>query len=180
MGPLHRTHLANSGRASRFSHDRAGIIAFPGKPMKIRKANPADVTAVITCAHGAYQMYVERIGRKPAPMTADFAALIERGIVFVGEDAAGVLCGFVVFYARGDSMHLENVAVAPGKQGHGYGKRLVSFVESEACGLGFASVDLYTNEKMTENQDLYPRLGYEEIERRQEDGFNRIYYRKSL
>lgn len=148
--------------------------------MNIRKAEPADVTDIIACAHAAYEMYVERIGRKPAPMTADFAALVERGVVFIGKDATNDLCGFVVFYPRGDSVHLENVAVAPGKQGHGYGKQLVAFVEDQARDRGFDSVELYTNEKMTENQTLYPRLGYREIDRRTEDGFARIFYRKPL
>lgn len=147
--------------------------------MIIRKAEPGDVTDIIACAHGAYGMYVERIGRQPAPMIADFAALVERGVVYVGEDAAD-LCGFVVFYPRGDNVHLENVAVAPGKQGHGYGKQLVAFVEDQARNQEFSGVELYTNEKMTENQALYPSLGYEETERRTEDGFNRIFYRKQL
>lgn len=148
--------------------------------MDIRKADPADVTEIIACAHAAYGMYVKRIGRKPAPMVADFAALIERGVVFIGKDEANDVCGFVVFYPRGDSVHLENVAVAPGKQGHGYGKRLVAFVEDQARDQGFAGVELYTNEKMTENQTLYPRLGYQETDRRTEDGFARIFYRKPL
>lgn len=146
--------------------------------MDIRKADPADVTDIIACAHAAYGMYVERIGRKPAPMIADFAALVERGVVYIGKDAANQMCGFVVYYSRGDSVHLENVAVAPSQQGHGYGKLLVAFVEDQARDGGFSGVELYTNEKMTENQTLYPRLGYEEIDRRTEDGFNRIFYRK--
>ena len=37
-----------------------------------------------------------------------------------------------------------------------------------------------TNEKMTENLTLYPRLGYCEVARRTEDGFNRVYFQKTL
>jgi len=148
--------------------------------MEISKAVPSDVTEIIACAHAAYQIYVERIGKQPAPMTADFAALVESGVVYVGRDATGSLCGFAVFYPRGESIHLENVAVAPDKQGHGYGRALVAFVENRARETGFAGIDLYTNEKMTENQMMYPRLGFEETGRRAEDGFNRVYYRKLL
>ena len=45
---------------------------------------------------------------------------------------------------------------------------------------GLKAVHLYTNEKMTENLSLYPRLGYIEVARRMEDGFSRVYFEKSL
>jgi len=33
---------------------------------------------------------------------------------------------------------------------------------------------------MTENLSLYPALGYHQFDRRVEDGFERIYFRKTL
>ena len=33
---------------------------------------------------------------------------------------------------------------------------------------------------MTENLALYPRLGYCEIDRREEAGFSRVFYRKEI
>jgi hypothetical protein len=39
---------------------------------------------------------------------------------------------------------------------------------------------LVTHEVMTENQAIYARLGYVEVERRAEDGFRRIYMEKQL
>ena len=33
---------------------------------------------------------------------------------------------------------------------------------------------------MTENLELYPRLGYREVDRREEDGFSRVFFRKRL
>jgi hypothetical protein len=33
---------------------------------------------------------------------------------------------------------------------------------------------------MTDNLGLYPRLGYEEFDRRREDGFDRVYFSKAL
>jgi len=152
----------------------------PESKMEIRKALAADAEAVIACARAAYAPYVERIGREPAPMIADFAAQIDRGIVFVAIDETKAVAGFVVFFPRGDGMHLENVALSPACQGRGLGKSLIGFVEDRARAAGLSSVELYTNEKMTENQVLYPRLGYREIERRTEDGFARIYYRKTV
>ncbi len=45
---------------------------------------------------------------------------------------------------------------------------------------GFAHLDLYTHEAMTENIELYRKLGYVETERRMEKGYRRVYMRKTL
>ena len=147
--------------------------------MEIRPATREDLDAVRACAEAAYQVYVEAIGRKPAPMVADFAVALAAGRLFVAADESG-LGGFAVFYTREDHVHLENVAVAPDHQGKGVGRALVSYAESAARRDGVERVELYTNEKMTENLSWYPRLGYEEIGRWREDGFNRVFFRKQL
>jgi GNAT superfamily N-acetyltransferase len=144
----------------------------------IRKAVHADEASVRACAEDAYARYVGAIGRKPAPMIADFAAQISRGWVFVEDDETVGVAGYVVFFPRGDAMFLENVAVRPARQGCGLGRRLIAFCEAEAARLNLAAVELYTNEKMTGNLSLYPRLGYVETGRRTENGFNRVYFRK--
>jgi hypothetical protein len=38
----------------------------------------------------------------------------------------------------------------------------------------------FTHELMVENQAIYARLGYEETDRRVEDGFARVFLRKRL
>lgn len=145
----------------------------------IRKARPADLDQIRVCAVAAYTCYVERIGKKPAPMVADFAAAIEAGTLYVIEREAQI-CGLVVFYAGNDYLHLENVAVDPRFQGLGLGRQLIEFVEQQARAGGYGSVELYTNVKMTENLGLYPRLGYVEFDRRIEDGFDRVYFSKDV
>ena len=147
--------------------------------MDIRKATSADLRAVQQCARAAYEIYVPRIGRRPAPMVADFDTQIREGKVFVL--AAGKeIGGFAVFYRREDHMHLENVAVHPDLQGLGYGIRLITFVEAQARDGGLEAVELYTNVMMTENLRLYPHLGYREVGRWHEDGFDRVFYSKPL
>ena len=148
----------------------------------IKPATIGDLAAIRSCAEAAYQIYVHKIGRKPAPMVADFEEAISKQIMFVArlEHAPSNIVGFVVFYKRGDHMHLENVAVDPQTQGKGVGRALISLVEQSAQAEGCKAVELYTNEKMTGNLTLYPKLGYGEIERRQEDGFNRVYFRKKI
>lgn len=150
-----------------------------GQAFEIRLAQPADLRGIEACAEAAYGKYVARIGRKPAPMTADYQSQIDSGIVHV-IGSGRTIAGFAVFYPRGDHVHLENVAVHPAFHGMGHGMRLIRFVEHSAAASGAAAIELYTNARMTENLSLYPRLGYEETGRRSEDGFERVYFRKLL
>jgi ribosomal protein S18 acetylase RimI-like enzyme len=145
--------------------------------IEIRMAVEGDLAAVRAIARAAYALYVPRIGREPAPMVADFAAALAAGHLWV---AGNPVCGFVVAYARGDHWHLENVAVDPVAQGRGIGLALIDHIEGLAKADGAVAVKLYTNAKMTENQKLYPRLGYVETGRRTEEGFDRVFYRKQL
>lgn len=147
--------------------------------MILRPATAADLDAVKSCAEQAYALYVPRIGQTPASMVADFAAQISAGHVHVAE-AAGAVAGFIVLYPRGDHIHVENVAILPALQGRGIGKALLDFAEAEAKRRSLAALELYTNAKMNENQTFYPRLGYAETGRREEDGFARVFYRKAL
>ena len=147
--------------------------------MQIRRALDGDVTAVRAVVDAAYSPYVPRIGRPPAPMTADYETLVAAGEVWVG-DADGRVIGVLVIRPSGDALELENVAVDPAEQGQGHGRALVSFAEENARELGLAAVELYTNEAMVENLALYPKLGFVETERRVEDGFRRVYFRKTL
>jgi len=147
--------------------------------MRIRRAESRDVPAIGALVAAAYSIYVPRIGRAPAPVGADYDALVEARGVWVGtvhEQIVGVL----VIRASGNALELENIAVDPAYQGRGYGRELMAFAEGHARELGLGAVVLYTNEAMVENLRLYPRLGFVETERRVEDGYRRVFFRKSL
>ena len=146
----------------------------------IRQAIPSDEPEIRKCAEQAYARYVPLIGRKPAPMVADFATRITEGNVYVATDEQLGFQGFIVFLFQGSHVLLENVAVLPHLAGRGVGKALILFCENAARDRGIGVVRLYTNEKMTENLSIYPRLGYAEMGRRAADGFNRVYFEKML
>jgi ribosomal protein S18 acetylase RimI-like enzyme len=148
-------------------------------PPEIVPAASADAPAVAECVRSAYAHYVPRIGREPAPMTADYAALIDAGEVWVAR-AGGDVCGVLVLRPQPPALLVENVAVAPGHQGQGLGRRLMTFAEEHARAEGLGEVVLYTNERMTENLRFYPRLGFTETGRGVQDGFARVFYRKAL
>jgi ribosomal protein S18 acetylase RimI-like enzyme len=77
-------------------------------------------------------------------------------------------------------LSLENVAVLPAAQGRGIGARLMALAEEQALRLGLSEIRLYTNETMTENLAYYPRHGYTETHRAEQDGFRRVFFRKRL
>ncbi|MFV3288437.1 GNAT family N-acetyltransferase [Pseudomonas sp. NY11955] len=146
----------------------------------IRLAVATDEPEIRHCAEQAYARYVPLIGRKPAPMTADFARQIAQGVVYVAADDQANFQGFIVFYAEEGHLLLENVAVLPSAAGRGVGKALIGYCENAARQRGLSTVHLYTNEMMTENLSIYPKLGYVEVGKRTEDGFKRVYFEKTL
>ncbi len=108
-------------------------------------------------------------------MVADFAAHIRNGNVLVMENDRA-LVAYAVYYAEGDCLQLENIAVDPAYHGRGYGTQLLEVIHDLARQGSYRAVTLYTNEKMVENLVWYSKRGYEEVERRTEDGFNRVFF----
>jgi GNAT superfamily N-acetyltransferase len=149
------------------------------EPTIIRLADKADCAGVTACVKAAYAPYIERIGRPPAPMRADYAELIARGMVFVLLEG-GELRGVLVLKQEAAMLWIENVAVHPGHHHRGFGRRLLAYAEQRARAANLLEVRLYTHELMVENISLYRRLGYQEVERREEEGFRRVFMRKVL
>ncbi len=155
---------------------------MPGEPedeFELRPAEPADAPAVAACVEAAYAIYVPRLGKPPGPMLDDYAEVIARHQAFVIARGTAV-AGILVLKREGDGLLLDNVAVDPAYQGRGLGRRLIDFAEAEARRRGYAALDLYTHELMTENIALYRALGYAESGRRVEHGYARVYLRKRL
>jgi GNAT superfamily N-acetyltransferase len=142
-----------------------------------RRARPEDALALRDLVRAAYAKYVPRLGREPAPMKDDYAARIAAGQAWVLEED-GAFLGAVILEDEPGALMLYNIAVAPGSQGKGVGKRLIAFTEAEARRRGYALLRLYTNELMVENVAMYPRLGFTETHRGSEAGHRRVYFEK--
>lgn len=147
----------------------------------MRRATPDDAGALADLAIAAYERYLPRLpaGLRPGPMDADYRAAIEHDETWVAE-ADGTIAGFLVLVPRSDHLLLENVAVRPGFQGRGLGRRLLALAEERAGHHGLDMIRLYTHAVMVENQLLYERLGYVETGRRTDAGFDRVFYEKGL
>lgn len=145
----------------------------------VRRGHLADALAVSACIDAAYARWVPIIGTKPSPMLADYAETLQRERVYVLEMQARIV-GVLVLCAADEGFLLESVAVHPDFAGRGLGAFLLSLAEQEARTRGYASLYLYTHELMAANIVLYRKLGYVEYARRVEQGFRRIYMRKTL
>jgi GNAT superfamily N-acetyltransferase len=146
---------------------------------RIRSATPADVAAIEHVVRTAYAKYVDRIGKPPGPMLDDYAARVDEGSVRVLEDARG-LAGMLVLLPQSGHLLLDNIAVAPERQGEGIGRRLLAVAESEALRRGFDELRLYTNAAMHENLAMYAKLGWEEYGTAEQAGYQRVFFRKRL
>jgi ribosomal protein S18 acetylase RimI-like enzyme len=147
--------------------------------LRVRRAEASDVGALAALAREAYEIYVPRIGRPPAPMNADYAEAVRSGLTWAAV-RDGVIVGLLVLVVRPDHLLLENVAVLPSAQGSGVGARLLAFAEEQARELGREEIRLYTNEAMTENLAYYRKRGYVETHRAGQDGFRRVFFSKRI
>jgi ribosomal protein S18 acetylase RimI-like enzyme len=146
---------------------------------QIRLARAGDRAAVVDCVTAAFGAFIPRIGKAPAPMLADYAALIARRQVHVVEDD-GIVAAVIVLAAQADHLFVDVVAVRPRRQRQGLGRRLMAFAAGEARRRGLSEIRLYTHEAMSGALGLYRALGYQETARRLEDGYARVYLRKLL
>jgi GNAT superfamily N-acetyltransferase len=112
-------------------------------------------------------------------MTTDYAYAVCEGRVWVAVDN-GVPVGLAVLLRQSDHLLVDNIAVSPAVQGQGIGTRLLALAEDHARRHGVGEVRLYTNEAMTENLAYYPRRGYIETHRAEQDGFRRVFFRKVI
>jgi ribosomal protein S18 acetylase RimI-like enzyme len=145
----------------------------------LRPATDADAGKVAELVDAAYGQYVERIGRLPGPMTEDYAEVIAKRQVTVAE-SDGSIVGVLVAGVTDEGFAIDNVAVDPSRRGTGLGRALLELAEAEARRAGFDSIYLYTHEKMTENLELYSRIGYIEYDRRSQGDFSLVFMRKRL
>jgi GNAT superfamily N-acetyltransferase len=156
-----------------------GKVPVEDRSSRIRQALPSDGDAVRALVDEAYRHYVARLGKLPMPMRDDYDRRIADQQAWV-DDEDGDIVGLVVLEDQPDALLLDNVAVKPAAQGKGRGRALIAFAEQEARRRGYAEIRLYTHELMVENIARYQRLGFSELHRVHEKGYDRVYMTKKL
>ena len=101
-----------------------------------------DAARIRDLTRAAYAKWVALIGREPLPMQADYdRAVREHAIDLLTVD--GALAGLIETIVRPDHLWIENVAVAPDRQGRGYGRLLLAHAETRAAEAGRGEVRLH-------------------------------------
>jgi ribosomal protein S18 acetylase RimI-like enzyme len=75
-------------------------------------------------------------------------------------DADAGLAALIQTQPRGDSLWIENIAVAREFQGQGYGSALLDFARDLATQEGKTNLTLYTNKLMAKNIAIYKARGF--------------------
>ena len=147
--------------------------------MNIRPADVEDFPAIASIVAAAYHKYIERIGKPPGPMLDDYHAHIRNHAAWVIV-SGGVVAGLLVLLPAPDHLLLDNIAIDPSRHGRGLGRKLLAFADQEAARRGYRELRLYTHEMMTENLAMYPALGWQETGRGEQDGYQRVFFRKPV
>ncbi|CEN59562.1 hypothetical protein ASPCAL02010 [Aspergillus calidoustus] len=152
----------------------------PPQP-QIIKATPVHISRIQTMVTAAFTKYIERIGKPPAPMLAKYTEIIQTHEVYVLQDNSTIE-GSIILKANNESNTLEvgSLVVDPAAQGRGYGRLLMEFAEERARAQRRRALTLYTNIKMWENLGLYRKLGFVEVGRRVQDGYERVFFEKDI
>ncbi|KAL2798345.1 acyl-CoA N-acyltransferase [Aspergillus keveii] len=148
---------------------------------QIMKATFADIERIESMIRAAFTKYIERIGKPPAPLLLSYSEIIQTHEVYVLQDK-NTIQGSIILEADDESNTLEvgSLVVDPTAQGRGYGRILVEFAEERARTQGRRALTLYTNVKMWENLGLYRKLGFVEVGRRVQDGYERVFFEKDI
>ncbi|KAA3450413.1 GNAT family N-acetyltransferase [Mesorhizobium sp. SARCC-RB16n] len=97
-------------------------------------------------------------------------ALRETGFLALDGDT---IVGCVFALEGADGFYVGKLAVAPGRQGQGIGRRLVQAAEDLARSRGKAAIELETRIELIANHAAFVRLGFHETERTAHDGYDR-------
>ena len=96
----------------------------------------------------------------------------EKGALLLAE-RGGELVGCVFAQVKGDALYIGKLAVRPGLQGEGIGRKLVDAARTEARRLGLGMLELQTRVELTENHATFARMGFVKTGETAHDGFDR-------
>jgi ribosomal protein S18 acetylase RimI-like enzyme len=125
----------------------------------LRRAGTADLAAIVDLQRAAYARNRAPLGVEPLPLMADYADILANNEVWLADGDSG-LEGVLILKPAAEHLLIWSIAIAPSRQGHGLGNRLLAIAEARARELGLARLRLYTGEPLAGNIAWYERHGY--------------------
>ena len=130
----------------------------------IRRAGPADASAILRCLQIAFEPYRSRYTAAGFEDTVLSAESLKQRLavmcIFV-TDAGGDVVGTIACQAlSGEEGHLRGMAVLPEWQGHGVAAQLLAAAEAHLAAQGCSRVTLDTTEPLHRATRFYVKHGY--------------------
>jgi GNAT superfamily N-acetyltransferase len=149
----------------------------PTAEIVVRKASPdfADwerVRALILDAFGYMDARINPPSSALRLTAQSMKADADKGAVLLAE-RAGDLVGCVFARPKGDALYIGKLAVRPGLQGAGIGKKLVDAAREEAQRRGIGMLELETRIELVENHATFARMGFVKSGESAHEGFDR-------
>jgi ribosomal protein S18 acetylase RimI-like enzyme len=127
--------------------------------VRLRRAVPADLPAIVALQHAAYAKNRPLLGVEPRPLLVDYADILNSHEVWLTDGADGP-DGVLILQAAPEHLLIWSIATSPTLQGRGLGRRLLAEAEARTRELGLSTLRLYTGEPLTGNIAWYERHGY--------------------
>jgi ribosomal protein S18 acetylase RimI-like enzyme len=124
----------------------------------IRTATPRDIPAMVPVINAAFDL--EGFLEGPRTDENKLAKLMEKGDFLVACDIRGHIVASVHVELRAERGYFGMLAVDPGHQRRGLGRRMVAAVEEHCRQSGCNAMDLTVLSLRTELPPLYRKLGY--------------------
>ena len=143
----------------------------------VRRAPPgfADWERVRALILDAFSYMGSRINPPSSALrltTQSMKADADKGALLLAE-RAGDLVGCVFAQVKGDALYIGKLAVRPGLQGAGIGRKLVEAAREEARRRGLPMLELQTRIELTENHATFGRMGFVKTGETAHEGFDR-------
>jgi GNAT superfamily N-acetyltransferase len=129
--------------------------------MKIRWAQARDVAAIVRVINLAFRAAESFFIERDRISVELLQPMLEKGRFLLAEGAGG-LAGCALVELRGERAYFGLLAVDPGRQHRGLGRRLVNEAENYARASGCRAMDIRIVNLRAELPPFYRRLGYVE------------------
>ena len=148
--------------------------------IEIGRATAGDTRwgELLALLHEAFEYQRARIDPPSSLYRLDAASLAQKAqeeTLFVATDA-GQLVGCAFARLERDCVYVGKVAVRPGWQGQGLGRRLMQAVECHALQTGRSVLELETRIELVENHATFAALGFVRTAEHAHAGYDRPTY----
>ena len=126
--------------------------------ISIRSASTRDIAGIVSLLNAAFAMEWDFMA-KDRTSASEIERYMTTGTFFV-VDGAGGLDACMYLEQRVDRMYLGMLAVAPGQQGSGLGRRMMAEAERHAAAMGCHALDIRIVNRRTELPPFYRKLGF--------------------